>query len=1057
MSLADFWPTEKNVLECIKPEAENPRDEVFLAIHQPMQLEKRHFDNGSKSSVSEQDLLKSFLTEELPTGTLLIPIIGASGIGKSHIVRWLDVQLRQRKDANSRHVIRIPKNCSLKSVLRRILEGDGEKGSGLQGKQYDQIKKQLLSAREKLTGIQSEELVISHLLIAIRTRVADAKTRKANAKQGGEKVNPEDERWIGVGDDRKLPSLLKDPETQKLFLNSKSRKGIITELTRRLTADSSSDELPRNRFEKTDFEIPEELQADVSKAGEYAQKYLRTLGRSDGRALADAIALLNTIVDEAIAPLASPTDNSLSEILYDIRKELLKEDRELVLLVEDFAVLAGIQGALLGAMVHQGVTDGEQDACTLRTALAVTEGYLKDFDTVKTRSQYAWHILETPNEEETQTVARMCSFAGAYLNAARFGSETLAKHLKKDSTDQSWVPDFLAHNALSDDESKQLESFGKCEHGRSLFPFNANAIREIAFSKMRDGDGNLMFKPRMIIKDMLIPVLKDHRTQFLSRSFPPEAALLDYDRSEIDTKLRNQVIEIQRDKHLQERLFATARFWGGNPGRLEELDIPEGIYGAFSLPAISKGAVPTAPAVQKPRSKTDGGAARDKAPVSPSSQPAVVDTPSIPPELQKRFDLFGRWAGGQDLTQNEANNLRGAILDLVLSTVDWDAELLFEEHSNLVRDWVYLPRSRGASNCTIENACIVVATDAEFSNDDLPVINLLRAIVRHRHYKGWDYDEADEDYSRLANFVDKARPRLTAWLRSNYRGVKENPVPVLTQTLLVSARLLDIENSHAKEDASLVNAVFATAGTNFDPGTTPWEQLRTESQERRADVRSELLARVAARQGSGDGIFAVDAASILDDIKSLKTNWKIEQTLDKSADKELASFVKSISRDVDKAASARRKQILSEWGKVENELGQSPDKKALIQETRRLIELGKQHSLKPPMGSSADLGRLVDEFYESSVTACLEDVAKIQKEESGGSLLTALARFDEKTLELLIRFTVQFGAYASDVVAEVEGTLKTLGDDIIASAVKEFEEQLDSVEQSIPKGTGDAK
>jgi len=1049
MSLADFWPTEKNVLECIKPEAENPRDEVFLAIHQPMQLEKRHFDNGSKSSVSEQDLFKSFLTEELPTGTLLIPIIGASGIGKSHIVRWLDVQLRQRKDANTRHVIRIPKNCSLKSVLRRILEG-------LKGKQYDQIKKQLLSAREKLTGIQSEELVISHLLIAIRTRVADAKARKANAKQGGEKVNLEDERWIGVGDDRKLPSLLKDPETQKLFLNSKSRKGIITELTRRLTEDSSSDELPRNRFEKIDFEIPEELQADVSKAGEYAQKYLRTLGRSDGRALADAIELLNTIVDEAIAPLASPTDNSLYEILYDIRKELLKEDRELILLVEDFAVLAGIQGALLGAMVHQGVTDGEQDACTLRTALAVTEGYLKDFDTVKTRSQYAWHILESPNEEEAQTVARMCSFAGAYLNAARFGSEILAKHLKKDSTDQSWVPDFLEHNALSGDESDQLESFGNCENGRSLFPFNASAIREIAYSKMRDGDGNLMFKPRMIIKDMLIPVLKDHRTQFLNQSFPPEAALLDYGRNEIDSKLRNQVKEIQRDKHLQERLFATVRFWGGNPSRLEELDVPEGIYEAFNLPVISKGAVPVAPAVQKPVPKTDGGASGQVlAPTSPQSP--VVDTPSVAPELQKRFDLFGRWAGGQDLTQNEANNLRGAILDLVLSTVDWDAELLSEEYSNLVRDWVYLPRSRGASNCTTENACIVVATDAEFSNDDLPIINLLHAVVRHRHHKGWDYGEADEDYSRLANFVDKARPRLTAWLRSNYRGVKGNPVPVLTQTLLVSARLLNIENSHAQEDASLVNAVFATAEAKFETGTTQWEQLRSESQEKRADVRKELLDRVAARQGSGDGIFAVDAASLLDDIKSLKANWKIEQTLDKSADKELASFVKAISRDVDKAASTRRKQILSEWSKVEGELGQSPDKNALVKETRHLIELGKQHSLKPPMGTSADLGRLVDEFYESSVTTCLEHVAKIQKEESGGSLLTALARFDEKTLDLLIRFTVQFGAYASDVASKVDGTLNAYGEDVVASAVEEFKEQLDSIEQSIPKTEGDVK
>ena len=1050
MSLTDFWPTEKNVLECIKPEAENPRDEVFLAIHQPMQLERRHFDNGSKSSVSEQELLKNFLTEELPTGTLLIPIIGASGIGKSHIVRWLDVQLRQRKDAGKRHVIRIPKNCSLKSVLRRILEG-------LEGTQYDQIKKQLLSAREKLTGIQSEELVFSHLLIAIRTRVADAKARKANAKQSGEKADPEDERWIGVGDDRKLPSLLKDPETQKLFLNSKSRRGIITELTRRLTEDSSSDELPRNRFEKTDFEIPDELQGDVSKAGEYAQKYLRTLGRSDGRALADAIELLNTIVDEAIAPLASPSDNSLSEILYDIRKELLKEDRELVLLVEDFAVLAGIQGALLGAMVHQGVTDGVQDACTLRTALAVTEGYLKDFDTVKTRSQYAWHILETPDAEESQTVARMCSFAGAYLNAARFGADALKKHLKTGATDQKWVPDFLEKNSLSDDESKQLEAFGTCENNRSLFPFNANAIREIAYSKMRDGDGNLMFKPRMIIKDMLIPVLKDHRTQYLNELFPPATALLDYGRNEIDSKLRNQVIELQRDKHLQERLFATVRFWGGNPSRLEELDIPEGIYNAFTLPAMSEGAIPVAPAVKKPPQKTEVTPSSKQVEQKPAEQPPATETPSVPPELQKRFDLFGRWAGGQDLAQNEANNLRGAILELVLSTVDWDAELLAEEHSNLVRDWVYLPQSRGASNCTVDNACIVVASDEDFAKDDLPVINLLQAVLRHRHYKGWDYDEADEDFTRLANFMDRSRPRLTQWLRSNYRGVKEDPTPAFTQTLLVGARLLNVENAHAQEDAALINAVFANSESEFETGTSLWERLRTDSKEKRPQLKTELLDRVAARQGSGDGVFAVDAATILNDIKSLKATWKVEKTLDKSSDREIASHVKTISRDLEKAATQRRSEILKEWKKVESEIGQSPDKKGLIQETRRLIELGKQHSLKPPMGSSADLGRLVDEFDKSSIATCLEHVQKIQKDESGGALLSALARFDEQALELLIRFTVQFGAYATYVIDTVDGTLATLGDDIVPTAVKEFEAQLDSIEQSIPKTAGDAK
>ena len=92
---------------------------------------------------------------------------------------------------------------------------------------------------------------------------------------------------------------------------------------------------------------------------------------------------------------------------------------------------------------------------------------------------------------------------------------------------------------------------------------------------------------------------------------------------------------------------------------------------------ISKGAVPIAPAVQKPVPKTDGGASEQVlAPTSPQSP--VVDTPSVAPELQKRFDLFGRWAGGQDLTQNEANNLRRVVSQRSLC-----------DHGNYVRDRNY--------------------------------------------------------------------------------------------------------------------------------------------------------------------------------------------------------------------------------------------------------------------------------------------------------------------------------------------------------------------------------
>ena len=109
----------------------------------------------------------------------------------------------------------------------------------------------------------------------------------------------------------------------------------------------------------------------------------------------------------------------------------------------------------------------------------------------------------------------------------------------------------------------------------------------------------------------------------------------------------------------------------------------------------------------------------------------------------------------------------------------------------------------------MDNACIVVSTDELFAKDDLPVRSLLRAIVRHRHYKGWDYEEADDDFSKdcqlhrpLATAIDKLASRKLS-------KVKKNPVSTLSQSLLLGARLLNIEKSHAKEDASLVDAMFA--------------------------------------------------------------------------------------------------------------------------------------------------------------------------------------------------------------------------------------------------------
>ncbi len=56
MSLLRFWPTEANCLECIKPEAENPSDAVFLAVHQEMRFVRKSFQTDQAESKSQKPI-----------------------------------------------------------------------------------------------------------------------------------------------------------------------------------------------------------------------------------------------------------------------------------------------------------------------------------------------------------------------------------------------------------------------------------------------------------------------------------------------------------------------------------------------------------------------------------------------------------------------------------------------------------------------------------------------------------------------------------------------------------------------------------------------------------------------------------------------------------------------------------------------------------------------------------------------------------------------------------------------------------------------------------------
>jgi type II secretory pathway predicted ATPase ExeA len=123
MKLIDFWPPDdqEHIGDCFFTDADSAKEAVFLAVHQPMQLVRENFRSKNVEPVlqNEDQVLQFLLKKNPANGTLILPIVGDSGVGKSHLIRWLHAHLKLRKDRDSRHIVRIPKSASLRTVLNR--------------------------------------------------------------------------------------------------------------------------------------------------------------------------------------------------------------------------------------------------------------------------------------------------------------------------------------------------------------------------------------------------------------------------------------------------------------------------------------------------------------------------------------------------------------------------------------------------------------------------------------------------------------------------------------------------------------------------------------------------------------------------------------------------------------------------------------------------------------------------------------------------------------------------------------------------------------------------
>lgn len=609
----------------IPVEAESLPDELFQATHVPLQLRRVDATNPNAAQgeqVSEQQVLDHLLRRLEPQSREndIIPILGASGAGKSHLVRWLRNELQLRDDITDVRFVFVPKHrTSLRGVITAIMSAFEDVA------EVDELRDRLLSARE-------DELTDDELRARVRDALANGLEFRPERTRADDEATEELRTYLAGS----LPTILRDPHFGPRYTDP---RGAIARLVEEKRRGRRGDDAVEDAFRFCAEDVTISVD-DVSHAARAAQEIANQLATHhtmpNGITLSGfAAQMLNDQLPAAIKEVFGIGSEDLRELFVELRR-ILRGRQDIMLLVEDFAMFQGLQAGLVDAItLASSVTE---ELCHLITVVAVTTGYYTSAipDTLKTRASAAFVV-------DAQGPDAPAAFAAKYLRAMRLRTANVGD---------------LSGAGPSCDGCPVIEpchtAFGVVE-GEGLFPFN-RVLLDRAVKTRLDGE----FNARKFLTQVLRPVLVEEHENIRALRHPSE---------NLAEVLSARFFEPAGDALMRLR----SRDEGDRRARLallykdpiDEGDLSPTVHAAFGLPPLGLvGGTTICRHDGCDRPATTGGRCVDhsKARSGPPREGSRL------PQLVAAID---DWKRGVGIAQRHAKKIRQLVTAAVLSRVDF--------------------------------------------------------------------------------------------------------------------------------------------------------------------------------------------------------------------------------------------------------------------------------------------------------------------------------------------------------------------------------------------------
>ncbi|YCN56492.1 protein DpdH [Rhodococcus erythropolis] len=619
----------------IATEAVSADREVFLATHSPLRINQARLLGGTDIentgiAVREEDVLKDFLEAKSTTGALLMPIVGGSGSGKSHLVRWMNETI---PEVEARKIIYLEKyKTSLRAVITALTQ-DSESGV------LADLRRDIDLFSEGTSESKLANDLLDQLASTLLHTIASREDRNGRTLLG----------------EKGLQILLHDPEIRGIMLTPGK---FIPELARQLLQDKRDGDGDRPPWFSTS-DLPIDIDGRVLEdATKQAKQLIRMLSSNPELQIA-AVQLLNDHLESAVKKAANLSGGRLGDAMRVVREEYKMRGQEIILLIEDFALIQGVQGDLVDAILEPSTRDGVESMAPIRTMMAVTTGYFHKMDeTVLTRigatSAYIYNLDVTFDDKVGIDLSSV--FVGKYLNVARLLSNDSTKHGVATGANACDKCDF---------KTKCHDSFGTSQLGHGLYPFNASAMTRMIHSTA--GDDPERFTPRTVLSQVVIPTLNIHADGLRRGHFPGERFDQEFPLSPIDSALSSELTaSIERnDTSDADRRKTVLTFWGNG----ETQQVNPDILRAFNIAPLElpltnpQQGVTAHPSMTPPQPKKEQ-----------SSSPKQQSTPTtgLSLSLEKQITELENWTRGSPLTDAEISRLvRGFLARTVSDSYLW--------------------------------------------------------------------------------------------------------------------------------------------------------------------------------------------------------------------------------------------------------------------------------------------------------------------------------------------------------------------------------------------------